>query len=98
MITNVPGPQFPLYVLGRELEDVFPMVPMAQNQILGIAVLSYNGAFFFGLVGDYDKLPELDEFSEYIHESIVDLLALARRRKLCLFRASSAAESNIGSI
>lgn len=86
-ITNVPGPQFPLYVLGSKMLDVFPMVPMTRNQILGIAVLSYNGSLFFGLVGDYDKLPELDEFSENIHESIVDLLASARRKEFGIYSA-----------
>ncbi len=83
-ITNVPGPQFPLYVLGRELDDVFPVMPMAENQILGVAVLSYNGGLFFGLVGDYDNFPEIDDFSEYIHQSIVDLLACARRQELAV--------------
>ena len=44
VVTNVPGPQFPLYILGRELEAMFPMVPLAENTALGIAIMSYNGA------------------------------------------------------
>ena len=43
VVTNVPGPQFPLYLLGRELEAIYPMVPLAENTALGIAILSYNG-------------------------------------------------------
>ena len=43
VVTNVPGPQFPLYLLGRELESIYPMVPLAENTALGIAILSYNG-------------------------------------------------------
>ena len=49
VVTNVPGPQFPLYVLGRELEAVYPMVPLAENTALGIAIMSYNGQLNFGL-------------------------------------------------
>ena len=50
VVTNVPGPQFPLYLLGRELEAIYPMVPLAENTALGIAILSYNGQLNFGLV------------------------------------------------
>jgi len=60
VVTNVPGPQFPLYLLGRRLQVLFPVVPLAQRQALGIAVMSYDGHLGFGLLGDYDALPELD--------------------------------------
>jgi diacylglycerol O-acyltransferase / wax synthase len=60
VVTNVPGPQFPLYLLGRKLEVLYPVVPLAQRQALGIAVMSYDGHLGFGLLGDYDALPELD--------------------------------------
>lgn len=60
VVTNVPGPQFPLYLLGRRLQVLYPVVPLAQRQALGIAVMSYNGHLGFGLLGDYDALPELD--------------------------------------
>ena len=43
VVTNVPGPQFPLYLMGREMPEPFPMVPLAKNQGLGIAIMSYNG-------------------------------------------------------
>ena len=43
VVTNVPGPQFPLYLLGRRLDHLYPVVPLAQRQALGIAVMSYNG-------------------------------------------------------
>ncbi len=61
VVTNVPGPQFPLYLLGRELLDLYPVVPLAQKQALGIAVMSYNGQLGFGLLGDYDALPDMEE-------------------------------------
>jgi diacylglycerol O-acyltransferase / wax synthase len=63
VVTNVPGPQFPLYMNGRELLDVFPMVPLAPNQRLGIALMSYNGAINFGLIGDYDSMPDLEDIA-----------------------------------
>ncbi len=64
VVTNVPGPQFPLYLLGRELRNLYPVVPLAARQALGIAVMSYNGQLGFGLLGDYDALPELDALAE----------------------------------
>ena len=60
VVTNVPGPQIPLYVLGRELEPIYPMVPLAENTALGIAIMSYNGQLNFGLVADYDALADVD--------------------------------------
>ena len=60
VVTNVPGPQFPLYLLGRRLQVLYPVVPLAQRQALGIAVMSYDGHLGFGLLADYDALPDLD--------------------------------------
>src|SRR5205823_8210166 len=56
VVTNVPGHQLPLYVLGRELQAMFPMVPLTKNTALGIAIMSYNGQLNFGLNADYDAL------------------------------------------
>ncbi|HTU80110.1 MAG TPA: wax ester/triacylglycerol synthase family O-acyltransferase [Solirubrobacteraceae bacterium] len=63
VVTNVPGPQFPLYLLGRRLSVLYPVVPLAQRQALGIAVMSYDGHLGFGLLGDYDALPDLDKIA-----------------------------------
>jgi WS/DGAT/MGAT family acyltransferase len=73
VVTNVPGPQFPLYMAGRELKDLFPMVPLAPNQALGIAIMSYNGTINFGLVGDYDLMSDLDELADDLHASLAEL-------------------------
>ena len=54
IVTNVPGPQFPLYVLGRELQDLFPVAFLPENHALAIAIMSYNGRLNFGLLADYD--------------------------------------------
>jgi WS/DGAT/MGAT family acyltransferase len=63
VVTNVPGPQFPLYVLGRRMESIFPMVPLARRQALCVGIMSYNGQVNFGLVGDYDAMADLDSLA-----------------------------------
>ena len=63
-MTNVPGPQFPLYVLGRELEDLFPVAFLPENQSLAVAIMSYNGRMDFGLLGDYDALPDIEDLGD----------------------------------
>ena len=75
VVTNVPGPQFPLYVLGRRLRDVFPMVPLARRQALSIGIMSYDGEINFGLVGDYETMPGLDSFAEDLEASLEELAA-----------------------
>ena len=77
VVTNVPGPQIPLYLLGRQLEALFPMVPLAANQALGIAVMSYNGQLNFGLNADYDALPDLEALADALRASIDELVAAA---------------------
>ena len=77
VVTNVPGPQFPLYLLGRRMLDPFPMVPLAKNQGLGVALLSYDGAINFGVVGDFDLLWDLDEFADDLRESLAELATTA---------------------
>ncbi|HTU86204.1 MAG TPA: wax ester/triacylglycerol synthase family O-acyltransferase [Solirubrobacteraceae bacterium] len=77
VVTNVPGPQFPLYLLGRELEAVYPMVPLAENTALGIAILSYNGQLNFGLVADYDALADVEVLADELRSSIDELSAAA---------------------
>ncbi len=76
VVTNVPGPQFPLYLLGRRLDHLYPVVPLAQRQALGIAVMSYDGTLGFGLLGDYDALPDLEGIARDLSWA-VDALAKA---------------------
>ena len=80
VVTNVPGPQIPLYVLGRELEDVFPVGFLPPEQALFIAIMSYNGEINFGLLGDYDALYDLEGISQGIEAAIAELLAAADER------------------
>jgi WS/DGAT/MGAT family acyltransferase len=76
-VTNVPGPQFPLFVLGRKLSAFYPMVPLVLNTALGIAILSYDGKIFFGLLGDYDAMADLDDLAADLTAAIDELSAVA---------------------
>ena len=78
LVTNVPGPQFPLYVLGRKLSEIFPIPFLAGERALAIAIISYDGKVGFGLLGDYDALPDLDVVAEGIEASLAQLVALAQ--------------------
>jgi diacylglycerol O-acyltransferase / wax synthase len=80
IVTNVPGPQFPLYVLGRRLCDLFPIAFLPDNHALAIAIMSYDGKMDFGLLGDYDALYDLDALAEYVEASLTELLTAANSR------------------
>jgi WS/DGAT/MGAT family acyltransferase len=75
VVTNVPGPQVPLYLLGRRLRALYPVLPLADRQALGIAVTSYDGMLGFGLLGDYDAIPDLEFLADALRESIDALAA-----------------------
>lgn len=76
VVTNVPGPQLELFLLGRPLIALYPVVPLAKKQALGIAIMSYNGRLGFGLLGDYDALPDIEQLADHLHDAI-DALAQA---------------------
>jgi diacylglycerol O-acyltransferase len=76
-VTNVPGPQFPLYMLGSRLERIYPQVPLAANTALGIAIMSYDGAISFGLLADFDAIPDLDDLAAALRDAIAELAAAA---------------------
>jgi diacylglycerol O-acyltransferase len=81
VVTNVPGPQMPLYVLGRQLLDVFPLAPLAKRQAVCIAIMSYNGKLNFGLLGDFDAMPDLEVIAGGINSSLDELRVAAGLRK-----------------
>jgi diacylglycerol O-acyltransferase len=80
VVTNVPGPQFPLYLMGRRMERVFPMVPLAKNQGICVGIMSYDGQVNFGLIGDYDGMPDLDDLAEDLEAAIAELIEAAGGR------------------
>ena len=77
IVTNVPGPQLPLYVLGRELQDVFPVAFLPDHHALAIAIMSYNGGLNFGLLGDYDSMEDVDLLAGGLSASLNELLDAA---------------------
>jgi hypothetical protein len=77
VVTNVPGPQFPLYLDGRELTDMFPMVPLGSNLNLGVAIVSYNGKLNFGLVGDFNAMDDLEDLAGDFHAGLQELAGAA---------------------
>ena len=77
IVTNVPGPQFPLYVAGRRLLDVYPIAFLPRNHALAIAIMSYDGRLNFGLLGDYDALPDIDTIADGLRDSLAELVAAA---------------------
>ncbi|MEA2312499.1 MAG: diacylglycerol O-acyltransferase / wax synthase, partial [Solirubrobacteraceae bacterium] len=77
----VPGPQFPLYALGRELQDLFPIAFLPRDHALAIAIISYNGGMDFGLLADYDAMPDVEEIGAGLGESLAELLAAAKAAK-----------------
>jgi WS/DGAT/MGAT family acyltransferase len=76
-VTNVPGPQVPLYLLGRELEDVFPVGFLPPNQALFVAIMSYNGGVNFGLLADYDSMDDVGVITDGIERAIAELVDAA---------------------
>ncbi len=77
VITNIPGPPFPLYLLGAKLDSIFPLVPLFENQAVGIALFSYAGGLYWGLAADWNTVPDLHELSEDLSASFDELHALA---------------------
>ncbi len=76
-MTNVPGPQFPLYLLGREMEEIVPIAFLPDNHALAIAIMSYNGKLDFGLLADYDAMPDLEAMAQHLEDSLAELLEAA---------------------
>jgi WS/DGAT/MGAT family acyltransferase len=73
--TNVPGPSFPLYVLGRRMRELFPYVLVGEGLTVGVAIFSYDGALTFGVTGDVDTSPDVAELAAGIEAGMAELLA-----------------------
>src|SRR5204863_8524805 len=70
VISNVPGPQFPLYCAGAQLKAQYPVSVITDGMGLNITVMSYCGQMNFGLVADRDQIPDLDTFADRLRESL----------------------------
>lgn len=80
VVTNVPGPQVQLHLLGRPMQAIYPVVPLALNQALGIAIMSYDGRLGFGLLADFDALADVEAIAARLRSAIADLDAAAAAR------------------
>jgi WS/DGAT/MGAT family acyltransferase len=74
-VTNVPGPQQPLYTLGRRLLESYPYVPVIGKVRISIAIFSYDGGLYFGVTGDYDSSSDIDVLTSGVERSIAELVA-----------------------
>ena len=99
--TNVPGPQFPLYLCGRRMLRTCPYVPLAAPLRVGVAIFSYDGELVFGVTGDYDCAPDIDVLVRGISNGLTELLPTnghrsdgSRRRKSAKRPAAPAAGGN----
>jgi WS/DGAT/MGAT family acyltransferase len=77
IVTNVPGPQFPLYMVGAEMEEIYPCVPLMENMGIGIALMSYNGKLCWGFNADYGRVSDVATFVKYIRKSFEAIAAAA---------------------
>jgi WS/DGAT/MGAT family acyltransferase len=79
--TNVPGPQQPVFTLGRRMLESFPFVPVVGSIQIVVAIFSYDGGLYFGVTGDYDGASDIDVLSAGIEQGMQDLLALTEPPK-----------------
>jgi len=76
VVTNIPGPPFPVKLLGARMTEVYPLVPLFSNQALGVALFSYDGGLFWGLNSDWDAMPDLHDFILAIETEFATLCEL----------------------
>jgi diacylglycerol O-acyltransferase len=77
-VTNVPGPQIPLYALGARMRRILPLVPLFAGHAVGIAIVSYDGELVFGVNADYGATPDLDVLETALCDEFAALQSLAR--------------------
>jgi len=77
VVTNVPGPQFPLYAAGSRMLEVFPVVPLARGQGLSIGMTSYDGRVYFGLNADRESVGDVDVLADLIEQEVAELVEAA---------------------
>ncbi len=78
VVTNVPGPQFPLYSSGARMEAAYPVVPLAKGQAVSIGLTSYDGGVYFGLNADRDAMPDVDVLAQCLVDALAELRETVR--------------------
>ena len=80
-ITNVPGPQRPLYAAGAPMVATYPVMPLSPGQALSIGLTSYDGGVYYGLYADREAFPDLDVLGHGIADALQELLEAPRARR-----------------
>jgi WS/DGAT/MGAT family acyltransferase len=80
-VTNIPGPQFPLFLLESRLIAQYPLVPLWYHHGLGVALFSYDGMVYWGLEGDWDLVPDLEVVVTHLDRAFAELLAATKPRR-----------------
>jgi diacylglycerol O-acyltransferase / wax synthase len=78
VVTNVPGPQYPLFAAGAQMLETYPVVPLGRGQAVSVGLTSYDGAVYFGLNGDRDAMPDVDVLAQCLEESLAELVETVR--------------------
>jgi len=81
-VTNVPGPQFPLYAAGAKMLETYPIQPLLPNQALAIGVTSYDGGVYYGITADRDALPDVALLGQCLTEALDELVDSASESRL----------------
>jgi WS/DGAT/MGAT family acyltransferase len=77
VVTNMPGPQFPLYAAGARMTEMFPVLPLSEGQALSVGLTSYDGGVYFGINGDRDAVRDIATVADLIEESLAELVSAA---------------------
>lgn len=77
VVTNVPGPPFPVYLQGAMMREIYPLVPLFSNQALGIALFSYDGGLYWGFNADWDAVPDLHDVVRFVERELIELLGVS---------------------
>ena len=79
--TNVPGPRRPLRIMGRRVTALYPVPPLAMDLRTGVAMLSYAGDLYFGILTDYDAVADIDRLARGIETAVARLVKISKRRR-----------------
>ena len=88
-VSNIPGPRMPLYLLGARQLEMYPVLPLIGNQTLGIAMMSHEHGLGWGLIADWDALPDLHDLVEFVGAGHQELKKLARKKSKRLSRSAT---------
>jgi diacylglycerol O-acyltransferase len=77
VVTNVPGPQVPLYLAGARMREMFPILPLAHGQAVSIGLTSYDGGIYYGINGDRDSVEDIAVLASLVEESVAELVAVS---------------------